>query len=309
MTTGGAGHFFPENFLETLTARHKIMHAIREYFDTAHYLEVETPIMVLSPGIDPYIDAIHAGTGFFLSPSPELQMKRLLTIGGVPCIYQITHAFRENERGYQHNPEFTILEWYHSKKDYVDIMQEAEQLIYYLLHDAGLTLPAKEKYTFPFLRISVDAIFRNRAGWEPSCQWDEDRFFLDWVEKIEPYLKSVGGVFVTDFPAPLASLSRLKEDNPLLCERFELFLRGIEVANAYTELIDPVEQTQRFKNSQGKRKIMGKESYEIDTKFITALQHGIPECAGAAMGIDRLIMALLGIDDISKVQTFPFDRL
>src|SRR5512137_2525882 len=111
MTGGTAEHSFPESFLKTLTARHQIIQAIRKFFDSAHYLEVETPIRVHSPGIDPYIDAIPAGTGYFLSPSPELQMKRLLTLR-IPCIYQITHAFRNNERGSQHNPEFTILEWY-----------------------------------------------------------------------------------------------------------------------------------------------------------------------------------------------------
>jgi elongation factor P--(R)-beta-lysine ligase len=309
MTSGTtAGHFFPENISETLTLRHKILRAIREYFDSAHYLEVETPLMVLSPGIDPYIDAMHVGSGFFLSPSPELQMKRLLTLR-LPCIYQITHAFRENEKGSQHNPEFTILEWYHIEKDYIYIMQETEKLIYFLLHDAGLDLPTKKKYIFPFLRISVDELFRNCAGWEPSSHWNENRFFLDWVEKIEPYLKTLDGVFVVDFPTPLAALSRLKDDNSLICERFELFLGGLEIANAYTELIDHLEQTRRFKYAQEKRKIMGKEIYEIDTKFINALQSGIPDCAGAAMGLDRLIMALLGIHDIGKVQTFPFDRL
>jgi elongation factor P--(R)-beta-lysine ligase len=308
MTGGAPEHFFPENFSITLSARHQIMRSIRNYFDTAHYLEVETPMRVLSPGIDPHIDAITAGHGHYLSPSPELQMKRLLTLK-LPRIYQITHAFRDNEQGELHNAEFTILEWYRCGTDYFGIMAETEQLLHYLLHDSPAGQEVMSSYAFPFLRISVDDLFKSKAGWEPSRQWDEDRFYFDWVEKIEPHLKSVSCVFVYDFPAPLASLAKRKDDNPLLCERFELFMNGIEIVNAFTELIDPDEQTQRFEDAQKKRLIMGKDCYKIDWKFISALQYGIPACAGAALGVDRLIMALLGLRDISLVQTFSADRL
>lgn len=308
MTGDAPGHFFPDNFSKTLKARHRILQAIRHYFDAAEYLEVETPMRVLSPGIDPYIDAVHAGKGHYLSPSPELQMKRLLTLK-LPRIYQITHAFRDNEKGDLHNPEFTILEWYRCETDYAGIMAETEQLLYYLVHDSPAGIEITSSYTFPFLRISVDDLFKGRADWEPSRHWDEDRFYLDWVEKIEPYLKAFPGIFVVDFPAPLASLAKRKDDNPLLCERFELFMSGLEIANAFTELTDPVEQAQRFKDAQKKRIRMGKDNYEIDYKFISALQHGIPACAGAAVGIDRLIMALLGLHDISLVQSFPAGRL
>lgn len=308
MTGDAPGHCFPEHFTKTLKARHQILRAIRNYFDTSDYLEVETPMRVLSAGVDPYIDPIAAGHGHYLSPSPELQMKRLLTLK-LPHIYQITHAFRDNERGELHNAEFTILEWYRCGTDYCGIMAETEQLLYYLLHDSPASQEITSSYTFPFLRISVDDLFKGRAGWEPSRQWDEDRFFLDWVEKIEPYLRGLSCVFVFDFPSPLASLAKRKDDNPLLCERFELFMSGLEIVNAFTELTDPVEQAQRFADAQKKRLHLGKDSCEIDYKFISALQHGIPACAGAALGIDRLIMALLGLHDISLVQTFPADRL
>lgn len=308
MTGCVPGHFFPENFSKTLKARHQILREIRNYFDSAQYLEVETPVRVLSPGIDPYIDAITAGHGHYLSPSPELQMKRLLTLK-IPRIYQITHAFRDNEQGELHNAEFTILEWYRCETDYTGIMAETEQLLYYLLHDSPAVQQVTSSYAFPFLRIRVDDLFKSRAGWEPSSQWDEDRFYSDWVENIEPYLKTLSCVFVFDFPAPLASLAKLKDGNPLLCERFELFLNGMEIVNAFTELIDPEEQTERFEDARKKRLRLGKDSYEIDGKFISALQNGIPACAGAALGIDRLIMALLGLHDISLVQTFPAERL
>jgi len=308
MTGDAPGHFFPENLSATLKARHHILQAIRNYFDSAGYLEVETPIRVLFPGIDPYIDAITAGQGHYLNASPELQMKRLLTLR-LPRIYQITHAFRDNEQGVLHNPEFTILEWYRCEADYTAIMEEMEQLLYHLLHYAAAVQEITVCYALPFPRMSVDDLFRSSAGWEPSKQWDEDRYFIDWVEKIDPYLRDLPGVFVVDFPSPLASLAKQKDDNRLVSERFELFLNGLEIANAFTELTDPVEQTRRFTDAQKKRKRMGKDGYGIDDKFISALRCGIPACAGAALGIDRLIMALLGLHDIRLVQAFPADRL
>jgi len=157
--------------------------------------------------------------------------------------------------------------------------------------------------------MSVDEVFKDRAGWEPSQAWDEDRYFLDWVNKIDPYLATLSVVFVHDFPAPLASLSKLRDDNTKVCERFELFIHGLEIANAFTELIDPLEQEARFKMALEKRRIMKKEEYVIDEKFLDALQTGIPACSGIALGIDRLIMSLYGYSRIDMVQAFPEARL
>ena len=298
---------FPDNFTQLLKIRHTVNKKIRNFFNDAGYIEVETPCRVKCPGIDPYIDAIPAGSGFYLAPSPELQMKRLLTLG-IPCIYQISHAFRANEHGSLHNSEFTILEWYRTGTDYWGIMNETEQLLRYLMDDYGehqdVTLTQA-----PFLRMSVDEVFKDQAGWEPSQAWDEDRYFLDWVNKIDPYLATLSVVFVHDFPAPLASLSKLKDDNAKVCERFELFIHGLEIANAFTELIDPLEQEARFKMALEKRRIMKKEEYVIDEKFLDALQTGIPACSGIALGIDRLIMSLYGYSRIDMVQAFPEARL
>ncbi len=299
---------FPDNFKQMVLLRHAILKKCRSFFDQSGYIEVDTPCRVKFPGIDPYIDAIPAGSGFYLATSPELQMKRLLTLG-LPRIYQITHAFRANEQGALHNSEFSLLEWYRVGTDYWGIMEETEELVRYLLReDAGMhahptALPR------PITRMSVDELFRCAAGWEPSIAWDEDRFFRDWVEKIDPYLAAIPGIFLYDFPAALSSLAKINEANCLVCERFELYIHGIEIANAFTELTDPEEQEKRFQQCQDKRWLMKKEPYAIDTKFIDALRWGIPQCSGIALGVDRLIMALYGYTEIAMVQTFPETRL
>ena len=299
---------FPDNFKQLLIKRHTINKKIRSFFANAGYVEVETPCRVKYPGIDPYIDAIPAGSGFYLAPSPELQMKRLLTLE-IPRIYQITHAFRSNEQGSLHNSEFTLLEWYRTGTDYWGIMDETEQLLFYLTEGDSENQDITLIHDVPIQRICVDELFREQAGWEPSKAWDEDRFFLDWVNKIDPYLATLPVIFIYDFPAPLSSLAKLKNDNQQVCERFELFIRGLEIANAFTELTDPLEQEARFKKALEKRRMMKKEAYAIDEKFLDALRRGIPACSGIALGIERLIMALYGHAEIGMVQTFPEVRL
>jgi lysyl-tRNA synthetase class 2 len=298
---------FPDNFTQLLKIRHTVNKKIRNFFNDAGYIEVETPCRVKCPGIDPYIDAIPAGSGFYLATSPELQMKRLLILG-ISRLYQITHAFRSNEHGSLHNSEFTMLEWYRTGTDYWGIMDETEQLLRYLM-EGDFESKYSETPHAPFQRMSVDKLFRDQAGWEPSKAWDEDRYFIDWVNKIDPFLATRSVVFVHDFPAPLASLSKLKDDNATVCERFELFMRGLEIANAFTELTDPAEQEARFKMAVKKRRVMKKEEYVIDEKFLDALKTGIPACSGIALGIDRLIMALYGYSEIDMVQAFPEARL
>ena len=303
-------HSFPDNFKQLLITRHTINKKIRSFFTDAGYVEVETPCRVKCPGIDPYIDAIPAGSGFYLSTSPELQMKRLLALG-IPRIYQITHAFRSNEHGSLHNSEFTMLEWYRTGTDYWGIMEEIEQLLIYLMarDSENQDIPLININKISFQRMSVDELFREQAGWEPSKTWDEDRFFQDWVDKIDPYLATLQVTFVYDFPASLSSLSKLKNNNHQVCERFELFIRGLEIANAFTELTDPQEQEARFKKALAKRHMMKKEEYTIDEKFLDALRSGIPACSGVALGIDRLMMALYGYAEIGMVQAFPEARL
>lgn len=296
---------FPDNFFQTLKVRHQIRKKIRNFFDQRGYIEVETPIRVRCPGFDPYVDAIPSGTEFFLATSPEFHMKRLLS-PEIDRIYQITHAFRAEEEGHRHNSEFSILEWYRTGTDYLGIMKETEDFI----RSIGEGIDCSSSiHRFPIERIAVDELYSENAGWRPSLDWDEERYFSDWVEKIEPFLFTLNNVFVFDFPAPLASLSKIKGDNPLVCERFELFVDGIEIANAFTELTDYDEHLIRFKKVREKRNRMGKDQYPMDRGFLNSLKSGIPECGGIAVGFDRLIMAILDLDHIDFVQSFPLSRL
>ncbi|MGA1845106.1 MAG: EF-P lysine aminoacylase EpmA [bacterium] len=296
--------------LATLLSRDRIYQGIRHFFHDRAYAEVETPLLVPCPGIDPHIDAISAEGDLYLATSPELHMKRLVGMG-MPRIFQITRAFRRGEQGGLHNPEFSMLEWYHAGKDYIYLMSEVEDLVRHLVDKLdeqgirGITLNPP-----PFPRFTVDRLFEQYAGWTPSSQWDEDRFFLDLVEKVEPRLCAEPAVIIQDFPAPLASLARCKPDEPHLCERFELYMNGLEIANAFSELTDPVEQRERFEAAQERRKEMGKEVYPIDQKFLLLLEQGLlPPCCGIALGLDRLAMALLGARGIEDVMAFPAARL
>jgi lysyl-tRNA synthetase class 2 len=228
-------------------------------------------------------------------------MKRILA-AGVPKIYQIAHAFRADELGPLHCSEFLILEWYRTGTDYLGIMEETEELLQAIIE--GLNIDYC-RLTFPLPRMSVDDLYYQAAGWMPSVAWDEDRYFRDWVEKVETVLRLKNGLFLVDFPVALASLSRSKDGQPQICERFELFLQGIETANAFTELTDYDEHLRRFKDASRRREQMGKEVYPIDEAFMESVRLGIPECAGIALGLDRLIMALLGHSSIENIQAIP----
>jgi len=296
---------FSSDLINVLKSRQKIISAVRNFFEVRDYLEAETPIRVKCPGIDPYIEPIFSEGGYFLATSPELHMKRLLT-SGLDKIYQITHSFRSEESGALHNNEFTMLEWYRSGSDYRDIMDETEALISHL---CTTDIVNKNRFVFPFKRTTLDELFDNVAGWKPSCSWDEDRYFRDWAEKIDPYLKTIDAVFVTDFPAPLAALSKLKPENKLVCERFELFLYGVEIANAYSELTGLEEHQQYFERAIKNRQDLGRKIYDIDTGFMDAVKKGIPESGGIALGVDRLVMVLLEKNRIEDVIAFPENRL
>ncbi|MCX8043069.1 MAG: EF-P lysine aminoacylase GenX [Desulfobacterota bacterium] len=300
------GAAFPEGFSSIIKKRHTILRCIRDFFDQRGYIEVETPLRIRCPGFDPYIDAIPAGTGFYLAPSPELQMKRLLSLG-INRIYQITRAFRANEHGPHHNSEFTMLEWYRTETDYLGILDETEELIAYLIN--AVDGAALSDY-LPLPRMTVSDVYRKLTGWDPCATWDEERYFRDWVEKIDLWLQQQRGLFLLDFPAPLASLARISRHDPNRCERFELFIDGLEICNAFTELTDPAEHVRRFQSAQDKRRMMGKEMYPADTGFMEFIEsREMPQAGGIALGIDRLMMALFGISDIEMVLAFPVSRL
>lgn len=287
---------------ERLHRRDLLLRSLRRFFQRRDYIEVETPIRVLSPGIDPYIDALPAGEQFFLATSPELEMKKLLA-AGMDRIFQITRAFRADEKGDLHSPEFSLLEWYSVGEDYGDLMKMTEALVREAgtaLEEAGIATAA-DRWPSPFPRITVDEAFRRHAGWEPSRAFEADLFFRDMVEKVEPGLAAEGALCLTDYPAPAGALARKKPENPKVCERFELYIEGIEICNGFTELTDPIEQVERFERDNEERRRLGKCVYPIDGEFVSALESGLPPCAGNALGIDRLLLALTGQRRLSNV--------
>jgi lysyl-tRNA synthetase class 2 len=286
---------------------------IRRFFRGRGYVEVETPLRVASPGIDPYIDALPAGEGCYLATSPELEMKKLMT-SGLERIFQVTRAFRADESGDLHNPEFSILEWYCAGKDYFDFMDLTEELVRECgetLGEAGVPTPVSA-WPRPFARIAVDDAFQSHAGWKPSRSFSPDPFFMDLVDKVEPGLSGEGAAFLFDYPEQVGSLARRRPDNPRLCERFELYLDGTEICNGFTELTDAAEQRLRFARDNKERERLGKMPYPVDRRFLEALESGLPPCAGNALGVDRLLLALTGsrrLADVSCLsETIPAGR-
>ena len=287
---------------ERLRLRDLVVRRLRGWFHERGYVEVDTPQRVSCPGIDVHLDAIPAGAGRHLATSPELEMKKLLA-AGCPRIFQVGRAFRAGERGERHSPEFAILEWYAAGEDYRDLMAATEELV----AAAAATLEGEGVPTRlgawrrPFACLGVDEAFARWAGWRPALAFEETSFFEDFVEKVEPRLADLGAVFLADWPAPAGALARRKSGDPAVCERVELVLDGLEVCNGFSELTDPVEQRERFERDNAERLRLGKEAYPIDRAFLDALRSGIPPCAGNALGVDRLLMALTGSRRLADV--------
>lgn len=294
---------------ERLRLRSLLLQRIRVFFLDRGFIEIETPSRVRCPGIDPYIDALPAGGDRFLATSPELGMKKVLS-DGPDRIFQVARAFRSGERGEHHNEEFTILEWYAAGQTYGDLMIDTEELVFdaaAALSGAGIPSPPAS-WSRPFPRITVDEAFTLNAGWKPSKGYRADPFFRDLIEKVEPALARRGALFLTDYPEAAGALARRKSSDPLVCERFELYLDGLETCNGFTELIDPVEQRSRFERDNAARTRAGREPYPIDESFLTALEAGIPPCAGNALGVDRLFMALTGQRRLADVTLLAGDE-
>lgn len=287
---------------ERLRLRDLVLRRLRGWFQSRGFTEVETPQRVACPGIDAHIDALPAGDGLHLATSPEMEMKRLLA-AGCRRIVQVTRAFRAGESGERHHPEFTLVEWYAVGEDYRDLMAATEELVAAaagVLESEGVPtrMPAWPR---PFTRLAVDAAFERFAGWRPSRAFDEGRFFGDFVEKVEPRLAELGAVFLADWPTPAGALARRAAADPALCERVELILDGLEICNGFSELTDPTEQRERFERDNLARVRLGKTPYPPDRRFLEALDDGLPACAGNALGLDRLMMALTGSRRLADV--------
>jgi elongation factor P--(R)-beta-lysine ligase len=294
-----------------LQARAKIIQALRLFFIDRGYLEVETPHRIPAPAPESHIDAIASGT-WFLHPSPELCMKRLLA-AGYEKIFQICRCWRDGERGSRHVPEFTLLEWYRAGSDYRGLMKECEALLPHVASALGLrqTLPFREfeiDLTPPWDRLSVEEAFGRYARISMKEALKQDLFDEAMVRDIEPRLGHGKPTFLFDYPAERGTLARLKKEDPTVAERFELYVGGLELANAFSELIDAEEQRKRFHLEEAYRRSMGKTPYPVVETFLEELDD-MPPSAGIALGVDRLVMALLDAPSIDEVVAFAPEEL
>jgi lysyl-tRNA synthetase class 2 len=306
----------------TLEARGRILRAVRAWFEAEGFLEVETPSRVQSPGQEVHLDAIAAGDGHWLITSPEYHLKRLVA-GGLSRVVEIGRCWRDHESGPHHATEFTMVEWYRAGAPLETLAADCEALVGVAIRAAGRE-PSALGLAAPFARTTVRELFRRHAGLDlrgdeaaaelrdqaraagvalgSAVAWD-DIFYQVFLDRIEPALAADGPTFVFDWPAPLAALARPKPEDPRLCERFELYAGGLELANAFGELTDPVEQRRRFEAEARVRAARGKQIYPIDEALLAAL-HRMPPTAGIALGFDRLVMLALGLSDIRQVQSF-----
>jgi lysyl-tRNA synthetase class 2 len=272
--------------------RDALMRGIRAFFYERGFTEVDTPIRMQTPCMELHIDAEASGD-FFLRTSPEMFHKKLLAAGH-ERIFELGKCFRHGERGPLHNPEYTMLEWYRAHADYMDVLDDSRNLIKSVWHGSDLDWQV----------LTVSEAFEEFAGWNPVDSFDEDRFDIDLVDKVEPALKRMNGaVVLKDYPIEAAALSRRRQDNPLLAERWELYIDGVELANAYSELTDPVEQLRRFEKCADKRRKLGKEIYGIDVDFIDAIGR-MPPSGGVALGVDRLLMVMTGRTSLDQILPF-----
>jgi lysyl-tRNA synthetase class 2 len=296
---------------EYLILRAQVLQATRRFFMNNDYIEIETPIRIPAPAPEAHIDAVASGD-WFLQTSPELCMKRLLA-AGFPRIFQICKCFRHGERGRLHLPEMTMLEWYRIDSNYEDIMDECEALIAAVARKIGsediLTYQGKEiELTRPWPRISVSDAFKKFGPIPVEKALEQDRFDDIMVTEIEPNLGHIQPVFLYDYPASRGALARLKPEDSRYAERFELYIGGLEICNAFSELADPVEQRERFEREQNHRRESGKTVYAMPDKFLRALED-LPEAGGNALGMDRLVMLFADAKQIDEVVAFTPDKL
>jgi lysyl-tRNA synthetase class 2 len=296
---------------KNLHLRAAIIQAARIFFIKRQYLEVDTPIRIPAPAPEAHIDAV-ASEDCFLQTSPELCMKQLVA-AGYSRIFQICKCFRNKERGRQHLPELTMLEWYKAGGNYADLMDDCQELIGYIAEQTtGNNSLSYQGQTIhldpPWTRMSVDETFRRYANMEVKEALAKDWFEEVMVNEIEPNLGATRPLFLFDYPASLGALARLKPENRLVAERFELYIAGIELCNGFSELTDPVEQRMRFESEQKIRKSLHKPVYPMPQNFLTSLSD-MPDACGNALGLDRLVMLFADSAEIDDVVAFTPEEL
>jgi len=327
----GNNDWRPAASLEVMKIRATLLARIRSFFAQNGVLEVDTPALSRFGCTDPAIESFRSayrgshsadGLPLYLHTSPEFFMKRLLAAGCGP-IYQLAHVFRNGESGRRHNPEFMMLEWYRPGMDHHALMDEIEVLLAFALEGFFDYRPAKRiSYRQWFLDAtgldpwsdSVSA-FRQFAGQQLDAMpagMDDDELdpWLDllvthWLEPRH----ADQALFVVDYPTSQAALARIREEPLAVAERFELFLHGVELANGFHELLDAGQQCQRFKNENRVREQSGQASVDYDEHLVAALQSGLPDCSGVAIGFDRLVMLAAGLAELDAAMPFSFQRV
>ncbi len=308
---------------QLLRRRAELLRRLRAFLDGRGVLEVDPPLLSqgasTDPGVEPFAVPLPGGVRHLIT-SPELHLKRLLAAGSGP-VYALTHAFRAGERGRLHNPEFTLLEWYRPGWSMERLMEEVEALL-------QETLPGP-----PAARRPYGELFEEACGLNPHAAAPDELAeaagaqglrvrglgpedgkgpWLDllWSHRVEPLLARLGRVFVTHWPAEQAMLAELAPGPGVrpVARRFELYVDGLELANGFQELRDPEEQARRFEADLRQRRARGQALPPVDRRFLAALEAGLPPCAGVALGVDRLLMRLLGAETLSEVLPFPWER-
>ena len=329
---GDWARFYTNGLWKNMRVRAAVLDAVRDFFRDANFLAVETPTLVRASAQEEHIQLFateyqgqKAQEQLYLAPSPELYMKRLLGVG-FERIYQISRSYRNGEMGPQHNPEFTLIEWYRAYASYEEIMADVENLV---AHVAGSVLGRSSVVREgreiglqpPWQRLSVrdafarwaavdldacadaESLFRRaRAlGYGSARRGDswEDLYHKILLERVEPELATLGAVHLFDYPRQLAALAKLKEGDPAVAERTEAYLGGVELSNGYTELNDPVQQRERFARS------VQPGGAPVDEAFLAAMERGIPPAGGVALGLDRLVMIVAGASCLDEVIAFP----
>lgn len=295
----------PTASIENLKKRAEIIAKIRSFFAERNVLEVETPLLSHATVTDVHLHSIKTAGDLYLQTSPEYAMKRLLA-AGFGSMYQICKAFRDDESGRLHNPEFTILEWYRIGFTHHDLMDEMEELLQHILN-----YPKAKRYSYQeifekFLHINpheIDLKDLQNCAYENKINLqidDKDTLLQLLMNKVvEPKLKNI--VFIYDYPKTQAALAKICGE---VAERFEVYVDGIELANGFHELQDAKEQRERFLNDLNKREKLGYPEMPIDETFLAALEHGLSDCSGVALGIDRLVMAVLNVTHINQAISF-----
>ncbi len=315
----------PQNFHPTadwaaLRLRADLLRQVRAFFDARQFLEVDTPLLSADTVVDRHLDpfAVQVGQStYWLQTSPEFAMKRLLA-AGAEAIYQITKAFRQEELGPLHNPEFTIVEWYRTGDglaEGMDLLDELSQAVLQrgparrmTYREAFLEHAGIDPLTAPTPALRQAA---SQTSTPPESLRDDDRDgWLDWilVEQVQPHLGRDRPTIIYDYPASQAALAQVRNEDPPVAERFELFVAGVELANGYHELIDPDLLRQRNATNNAARLADGKQPLPEESHLLAAMDSGLPRASGVALGFDRLVMLAAGAERIDQVLAFPFDR-